>query len=79
MIVIDAEESIDCDVREPEYPVGAIKFDTIPDAAKWIVLNQKYAKIWPLLSEKRTPPADADDWADTPHKLAYLSENPALH
>ena len=79
MIVINTEECIDCAVCEPECPVDAIKPDTIPDASKWIVLNQKYAEVWPNISEKGEPPADADDWADTPDKLVQLSENPAQH
>ncbi|MEP2532391.1 ferredoxin family protein [Shimia sp.] len=79
MIVINTEECIYCAVREPECPVDAIKPDTIPDAAKWIALNQKYAEIWPNISEKGARPSDADSWPDTPDNLAQLSENPAQH
>jgi ferredoxin len=74
MVVINTEECIDCGVCEPECPVEAIKPDTIPDAEKWVALNQKYAKIWPNIAEKGDPPADADDWVDAPDKLAQLSE-----
>lgn len=77
MIVINTEECIDCGVCEPECPVDAIKPDTIPDAEKWVALNQKYAEIWPNIAEKGDAPADADDWVDVPDKLAQLSENPA--
>jgi ferredoxin len=77
MVVINTEECIDCGVCEPECPVEAIKPDTIPDAEKWVALNQKYSEIWPNITEKGDPSADADDWADTPNKLAQLSENPA--
>ena len=52
MIVIITEECIDCAVCEPECPVDEIKPDTIPDAAKWIAFNQKYAELWPNISEK---------------------------
>ena len=77
MIVINTEECIDCAVCEPECPVDVIKPDTIPDAAKLIVFNQKYAELWPNISEKGEPTADADDWADVPDKMAHLSKNPA--
>ena len=35
------------------------------------------AKLWPSISEKGEPTADADDWADVPDKMAHLSKNPA--
>ena len=77
MIVINTEECIDCAVCEPECPVDAIKPDTIPDATKWIAFNQKYAEIWPNISEKSEPMVNADDWADVPDKMVHLSKNPA--
>ena len=77
MIVINTEECIDCAVCEPECPVDVIKPDTIPDAAKLIVFNQKYAELWPNISEKGEPTADADYWADVPDKIAHLSKNPS--
>ncbi|AKS45146.1 ferredoxin [Octadecabacter temperatus] len=76
-IVINTEECIDCGVCEPECPVDAIKPDTIPNSAFWVELNQKHAESWPNISEKGTPPADADDWANKPDKLSLMSEKPA--
>lgn len=78
MIVINTEDCIDCAVCEPECPVDAIKPDTIPDAEKLIALNQKYAEIWPNISEKGEVPDDADVWAEVSDKLDHLSENPAI-
>ena len=75
MIVINTEECMDCAVCEPECPVDAIKPDTIPDAAKWIAFNQKYAELWPNISERDDLTADADDRADVPDKMAHLSKN----
>lgn len=77
MIVINTEDCIDCAVCEPECPVDAIKPDTIPDAGKWIELNQRLAEKWPNITEKGTPPDDADVWAQKDNKLALLSEAPA--
>ena len=76
-IGINMEECIDSAVCEPECPVDAIKLDTIPDAAKWIAFNQKYAELWPNISEKGESTADADYWADVPDKIAHLSKNPS--
>ena len=76
-LVINPDECIDCGACVPECPVDAIKPDTIPDAATWIAFNQKYAELWPNISEKGEPTADADDWADVPDKMAHLSKNPA--
>ena len=61
-LVIDPDECIDCGVCEPECPVDAIKPDTIPDAAKWIAFNQKYAELWPNISEIRISPSSLMYW-----------------
>ena len=42
------------------------------DQHKFIALNAELAKNWPVISERREPPADADDWNGTPDKLEYL-------
>ena len=59
MLVIHPDECIDCGVCEPECPVEAIKPDTEPGLEKWLKLNAEYAKIWPNITIKREPPADA--------------------
>ena len=77
MIVINTEECIDWAVCEPKSLVDVIKRDMILDAAKWIALNQKYAEVWPNISEKGASTADADGWANVPGKMVHLSKNPA--
>lgn len=77
-LVIDPDECIDCGVCEPECPVEAIVPDTedTPDG-KWVELNARYAKVWPNITLKGTPPADADDWAKHTNKFqAHFSEKP---
>jgi ferredoxin len=69
MLVIDPEVCIDCGVCEPECPADAIKPDTQDGMAKWVEINQKYARIWPNITLKGTPPADADDWLDKKNKF----------
>ena len=62
MLVIHPDECIDCGVCEPECPAEAIKPDTEPSLEKWAALNAEYALVWPNISEKGTPPADAKEW-----------------
>src|SRR3990172_49834 len=58
MLVIHPDECIDCGVCEPECPVDAIKPDTEPGLEKWLSLNAEYAKIWPNIAVKKSPPPD---------------------
>jgi ferredoxin len=74
MLVIDPDECIDCTLCEPECPVNAIlSEDDVPDDQKgFIQLNAELAKAWPVLSERKDPPADADDWKEVKNKLQQL-------
>jgi ferredoxin len=56
MLVIHPDECIDCGVCEPECPVEAIKPDTEPGLEKWLSLNAEYARIWPNIAVKKSPP-----------------------
>ncbi|OYX86910.1 MAG: ferredoxin [Azorhizobium sp. 35-67-5] len=77
MLVIHPDECIDCGVCEPECPAEAILSDTDPRAAEWTALNAHYAALWPNITEKGEPPADADDWRGKSGKLDLLSPAPA--
>ena len=62
-LVINPDECIDCGVCEPECPVDAIKPDTEDDPdGKWLKVNTDFAKVWPNITLKGEPPADADDF-----------------
>ncbi len=76
MLVINPDECIDCALCEPECPVDAIyASDRVPEDQKdFIALNKKYAKDWPVISEREEPPADADEWAKTSDKRSHLDE-----
>jgi ferredoxin len=69
MLVISPEECIDCGVCEPECPVEAILPDTEGDLDKWVEINRQYSELWPNITKKGEPPADADDWRDVPDKF----------
>ena len=62
--------------REPECPVDAIKPDTEPGLEKWLSINTEYAKLWPNITLKKEPPADAKEWEGVPDKEQYFSPNP---
>ena len=77
MLVIHPDECIDCGVCEPECPVEAIKPDTEPNLVSWLKLNGEYAKVWPNITAKREPPADAKEFEGRKNKLAeFFSSNP---
>ncbi|MBZ0224012.1 MAG: ferredoxin family protein [Dokdonella sp.] len=73
-LVIDPEECIDCTLCEPECPAHAIyPEDDVPSGQEsFIALNAELAKLWPVLSERIEPPADAVTWDGKPDKLKLL-------
>ncbi|MBK1727524.1 ferredoxin FdxA [Halorhodospira neutriphila] len=73
-LVIDPEECIDCTLCEPECPAEAIysEDDLPPEMDHFLELNAELAKQWPLLTEKKDPPPDAEDWNGVPNKYQYL-------
>ena len=73
-LAIDPDECIDCALCEPECPANAIfAEDDVPeDQTDFIALNAELAQSWPVISEKKDAPADADEWNGVPNKLQYL-------
>ena len=50
------------------------KPDTEPGAEKWLSMNAQYAKLWPNITLKKEPPADAKEWERVPDKAQYFSQ-----
>ena len=73
-LVIHPDECIDCALCEPECPVDAIfSEDELPaDQEEFLQLNTELAEIWPNITERKEPRADAEDWAGKPGKLELL-------
>ena len=73
-LVIDPDECIDCTLCEPECPINAIYAeDDLPDGQEqFIALNAELSQEWPVITEMKDPPPDADDWKDKADKLQYL-------
>jgi ferredoxin len=72
--VIDPEECIDCTLCEPECPVEAIySEDELPAGQeKFIEINAELSEKWPVITEMKDPPEDADEWREVKDKLEYL-------
>jgi len=73
-LVIDPEECIDCTLCEPECPVQAIyPEDDLPaDQQHFLELNEELSQEWPVITEMKPAPEDAEQWEDVPDKFKYL-------
>ncbi len=73
-LVINPEECIDCTLCEPECPAEAIySEDDLPeDQSQFLELNEDLAQGWPVISEMKDAPADAEEWDGKPNKLVLL-------
>ena len=76
MLVIKPDECIDCGVCEPECPADAIRADTDPGMESWVEFNDKYASIWPNITQMRPEdvPPDAEEWQGVEGKIEHFSE-----
>jgi ferredoxin len=73
-LVIDPDECIDCNLCVSECPAEAIfAEDDVPaDQRQYIALNAELAKSWPVITEKKSPLPDADEWNRKPGKGGLL-------
>ncbi len=76
MLVIDPDECIDCTLCEPECPVEAIfSEDELPEEQKqFLELNVELSASWPVITEMKDAPEDADDWREVKDKFQYLEK-----
>src|SRR6056300_526213 len=73
-LVIHPDECIDCALCEPECPAQAIfSEDELPeDQQQFLELNAELADLWPVITQSKEPPEDADDWDGKPNKIELL-------
>lgn len=73
MLVINPDECIDCAVCVPECPANAIyaEEDLPPAEAAFIKLNADLtnARGWKVITKRKTPLPDADEWNGKPGKI----------
>lgn len=74
MLAINPDECIDCALCEPECPVNAIYAeDDLPENYKpFAALNAELSQKWSVITSRKEPPADADEWKEVENKLQYL-------
>jgi ferredoxin len=75
-LVIDPDECIDCTLCEPECPVEAIySEDELPEGQEvFIKLNAELSLKWPVITDVKDAPDDADEWANKDNKIDYLEQ-----
>ena len=73
-MVIDPDECIDCALCEPECPAEAIVADDeIPEGQdEFLALNAELSLDWPVITEMKPAPEDAEEWDGKPNKLPLL-------
>ncbi len=73
-LVIDPDECIDCTLCVAECPAEAIfAEDDVPENQRqFIALNAELTRDWPVLTERKGAPADADEWKGVKDKLHLL-------
>lgn len=75
MLVINPDECIDCGVCEPECPAEAILPES-EDLIDWVEHNRKYSEIWPVITQKKEPLPEAEEFDGKTGKMTLFSENP---
>jgi ferredoxin len=73
-LVIDPDECIDCALCEPECPAEAIfAEDDLPaEYEDYLALNTELSQGWPVITQKKDPLPDAEEWDGKPDKRQYL-------
>ncbi len=75
-LVIDPDECIDCTLCEPECPAEAIfSEDELPEGQEqFIEMNAELSQLWPIITDVKEAPAEAEEWNGKPDKLALLEK-----
>lgn len=75
-LAINPDECIDCGACVPECPTEAIFEETeVPEKwAEYIDLNAKLAGDWPVITEKKDPLPEAEEFKAVEEKRELLSE-----
>ncbi len=77
MLVIDPDECIDCGACEPECPTNAIfSEDDLPEKwSEYLEINKNLTPDWPVISTKKDPLPEAEEFKDVESKRALLDES----
>jgi ferredoxin len=74
MLVIHPDECIDCGACEPVCPTKAIfAQEDLPERfSDYVRLNAELSAKWPVITQKKEAPPDADRWKEVAHKRDEL-------
>lgn len=77
-LVISPDECIDCGACVPECPTEAIfTEDELPEKwAAYTEINERLTEVWPVITDRKDPLPDADEWKEVEEKRDQLSEEP---
>jgi ferredoxin len=75
-LAINPDECIDCGVCVPECPIDAIVADTNVDidVALWRDINTSMSSKWPVITKKKDPLLEHEQWNGKPNKLNLLED-----
>lgn len=75
-LAINPDECIDCGVCIPECPVDAIVTDNNRDidVIFWTDLNRRLSNQWPVITKKKEPLPDHQQWDGQTGKIDLLEE-----
>lgn len=73
-LAINPDSCIDCDLCTPECPAEAIfQEDALPPGQEGFkALNAELAEQWPIITEVKAPPVDAQKWDGIANKIEFL-------
>ena len=59
---------------EPECPIEAIlsEDDLTDEQREWLPLNAELSQEWPVITEMKAAPEDAEEWENVEGKVQYL-------
>jgi ferredoxin len=68
---------VDCFHEGPNMlvidPEAIFSEDELPEEQEhFLKLNEELSADWPVITEMKDPPADADDWREVKEKFQYL-------
>ena len=78
MLAINPEECIDCALCQPECPIDAIVSEHDKNISEYnrrfIKINERLSKKWPLITVSKKSLKDAKKWEDVKNKEKFLLE-----
>jgi ferredoxin len=72
MTFVVTEACIKCKLTDCVEVCPVDCFHEGPNQEKYLELNAELSEEWPVITEMKDPPEDADEWREVKDKLQYL-------